>query len=336
MTSRSAVASTASLLQPALRAAVDGLPPSMRRIAGYHLGWLDEEGRPAEGDHGKAIRPTLTLLAAEAIGGSASAAVPAAVAIELVHNFSLIHDDVMDGDDTRRHRPTVWRVFGLGSAILVGDALLTLAFDVLGSSEHPAAREGARRLSGAVMGMVDGQYADMSFEQRADVDMAECVAMAERKTAALFGTAAALGGAFGGAQPQQVDDLAAFGTCLGVAFQIVDDLLGIWGDPGVTGKPVYSDLQNRKKSLPVVAALESGTPAGRELATMYASAQPLSGPELVNAARLLDVAGAHRWSVARVDELLADALAHLEAAVPHGRAASELRSLAHHLVRRDH
>jgi geranylgeranyl diphosphate synthase type I len=324
-----------SVVDPALHAAVDTLPASMRRIAGYHFGWLDEHGRPAGADGGKAIRPALSLLAAEAAGGDPAPAVPAAVAVELVHNFSLLHDDVMDGDTTRRHRPTAWSVFGQGAAILAGDALVTLAFDVLAASGHPAAQEGTRMLCAAVQELVDGQSADLAFEGRADVDVPECLSMAEGKTGALLGCACAMGAAFGGGTPAQVLDQRAFGAQLGLAFQLVDDLLGIWGDPAVTGKPVYSDLHSRKKSLPVVAALTSGTPAGRELAALYHREAPLSGPDLVHAADLIDTAGGRAWSQAQADERLEQALRHLRAASPPSRATAELAALARLVTRRD-
>jgi len=139
------------LVTPALRAAVTSLPTSMRRITGYHFGWWDADGQAATGDSGKALRPALVLLAAAAVGGTPETAVPAAVAVELVHNFSLLHDDVMDNDATRRHRPTAWRVFGVPAAILAGDALLTLAFDVLAASGHPSAQDAMRALSAAVI-----------------------------------------------------------------------------------------------------------------------------------------------------------------------------------------
>ncbi|MFC4586262.1 polyprenyl synthetase family protein [Sphaerisporangium corydalis] len=262
------------LVGPALRSAVETLPLSMRRIAGYHFGWLDEYGREATADGGKAIRPALVLLAAEAVGGTPEPALPAAVAVELVHNFSLLHDDVMDGDVTRRHRPTAWSVFGVSGAILAGDALLTLAFDVLGAGGHPAAGEGSRVLGAAVLDLVEGQSSDTAFETRDDVGLSECVSMAEGKTGALLGGACALGALFGGGDAEQIEHLRGYGTRLGLAFQLVDDLLGIWGDPAITGKPVYSDLRSRKKSLPVVAALTSNTPAGHELATLYHHPHP--------------------------------------------------------------
>lgn len=332
---REVLAWSRDLVDPALRAAVDTLPASMRRIAGYHFGWWDKHGRPAGADGGKALRPALVLLAAEAVGGVPATAVPAAVAVELVHNFSLLHDDVMDCDVTRRHRPTAWSVFGLNAAILAGDALLTLALDVLAASGHSAAQEGMRMLSAAVLDLVDGQSADVAFEERADVDLAECRGMAENKTGALLGCACALGASFGGGSREQIEHLRGFGKHLGLAFQLVDDLLGIWGDPAVTGKPIYSDLQTRKKSLPVVAALTSDTPAGRELATFYHRDQPLSAADLVHAAKLIDTAGARGWSQAQADDLLAQALGHLRSAGPTAQAAAALGALARLATRRD-
>lgn len=333
---RAALSWSSTTVTPALRSAVDTLPASMRRIAGYHFGWWDEHSRPATAAGGKAIRPALVLSTAKAIGGVPATAVPAAVAVELVHNFSLLHDDVMDRDATRRHRPTAWSVFGSNAAILAGDALLTLAFDVLVSSGHSAAGEGVRMLSAAVLDLVNGQSADLAFEQRTDVDLPECVRMTQGKTAALLGCTCALGALFGGGSPEQVERLRSFGEHLGLAFQHVDDLLGIWGDPVITGKPVYSDLRNRKKSLPVVAALISNTLAAGELAWLYHRDQPLSDADLVHAAELIDIAGGRAWSQAQADDLLAGALRQLGLADPIAQAAAELGALARLVTRRDH
>jgi geranylgeranyl diphosphate synthase, type I len=333
---REVLAWSRSIVEPGLRAAVGTLPSSMRRIAGYHFGWWNEHGHPERASGGKAIRPTLVLLSTYAVGGVPAAGVPAAVAVELVHNFSLLQDDVMDGDLMRRHRPTAWSVFGLNAAILAGDALLTLALDVLAASGHPAATEGTRMLSAAVQDLVDGQCADLAFEQHTQVELAECLRVAERKTAALMGCACAVGVSFGGGSPEQVQYLRSFGTHLGLAFQHVDDLLGIWGDPAVTGKPVYSDLHSRKKSLPVVAALTSDTPAGRELAALFHRDQPLSGAELVHAAELIEIAGGHAWSQTQVDDLLAQAMRDLQSANPTARIAEELGALARLATHRDH
>ncbi len=334
------LAQARAMVEPALHVVVDRLPDSMRRIAGYHFGWLDEHGRSTGlddgGDRGKGIRPALVLLAAQTVGGSAPEAVPAACAIELVHNFSLLHDDVMDGDLTRRHRATSWTVFGVNSAILAGDALLTLAFDVLADGSDTAAGSGRRMLCTALMDLVDGQSADLAFEGRADVGLSECVRMAAGKTGALLGCACGVGAAIGGGDPDRIEHLRAFGEHLGIAFQLVDDLLGIWGDPSVTGKPIHSDLARRKKSLPVVAALTSGTPAGYELADLYHTDTLPSTDELAHVAHLIETAGGRAWAQDRADEHLNYALARLRAADPDPRAAAELHALAGLAVHRDH
>lgn len=322
-------------VDPALRAAVGELPASMRHIAGYHLGWWDQHGDPAGSGGGKAIRPTLALLAAQAAGGDVESALPAAVAVELVHNFSLLHDDVMDRDAIRRGRPTVWAVFGSADAILAGDALLALAFDVLAAGGRAVA-EGVQMLSAAVLSLVDGQQADLDFEAREQVDVAECVTMAGKKTAALLGCATALGATVTGAPPEQVTHLRGFAESLGLAFQHVDDLLGIWGDPAVTGKPAHADLYRRKKTLPVVAALVSGTAAGRELAELYQHERALSAVDAVRTAELVELAGGRSWSQNQATELLTRALGQLKAAEPSPRPGAELSALAHLVIHREH
>ncbi|TDD73976.1 polyprenyl synthetase family protein, partial [Actinomadura darangshiensis] len=295
------------LLDPALRRAVETMPDASRSVAAFHFGWCDERGRPAAGPGGKAIRPALALLAAEAAGGTAGAALPAAVAVELAHNFSLLHDDVMDGDRTRRHRRTAWTVFGANAAILTGDGLLAAAFEVLAEKPSPALARSVRVLGRAVVELVEGQCADLEFERRGDVTVDECLAMAGRKTGALIGAACALGAVHGGAGPGRAGRFRAFGERVGLAFQLVDDLLGIWGEPAVTGKPVHSDLCSGKKSLPVVAALTSGTPAGTELAALYLREEPLTGEETIRAAALIEDSGARAWAADRAATLLGEA-----------------------------
>jgi geranylgeranyl diphosphate synthase type I len=316
-----------ALFDQFLRAAVATLPDSVDRIAGYHLGWLDEHGDPVVANSGKAIRPTMALLASEAVGGGTEVALPAAAAVELAHNFSLIHDDVIDGDETRRHRPTAWSVFGVGAAIVAGDALLALAYGVLAASGHHAAAEVAAMLSAAVIGLSEGQSQDLSFERRSDVDLSECLGMVERKTALLMSCACTSGAAFGGGRPAQLKRMRSVGRHFGLAFQLVDDLLGIWGDPAVTGKPVYSDLQNRKKTVPVVVALTSGTDASRELANLYHRDGELSDRELARAAELIERAGARAWTEAQLKVFVSRALRDLDLAEPTVGGAAGLRSL---------
>jgi geranylgeranyl diphosphate synthase type I len=245
---------------------------------------------------GKALRPALTLLSARAASAAPERGVPAAVAVELVHNFSLLHDDIMDGDTERRHRPTAWTVYGTGAAILAGDAMLALAQDILLEDTASQGVWAARALSAAVQRLIAGQGADLAFEQRGDVSLPECLTMASDKTAALMACACSIGSIHVGAPPQLAMGLAAFGAHAGLAFQLTDDLLGIWGSPQVTGKPVRSDLRARKKSLPVVAALCADVPEARELAALLARAEALSEDDLVLAAALVEAAGGKTWT----------------------------------------
>jgi geranylgeranyl diphosphate synthase, type I len=322
-------------VDPVLRAAVETLPETMRRIAAYHLGYLNSEGVPTARPAGKALRPALVMAAAECFGVRGTNTLPAAAAVELVHNFTLLHDDVIDRDLTRRHRPTAWSVFGGENAILAGDAMLALALGVLASDPHPGSARATARLAGSVIEVCDGQHADCAFEDRDDVSLAECLAMAERKTGALLGCACALGAVYAGADEAAVRAMDAYGRQLGVDFQIADDLLGIWGDPETTGKPVGSDLAARKKTLPVVAALRSGTPAAAELAKIYATDRPLTEDELRRAAEAVEQAGGREWALAQADARLLDALGHLAEAVPELTGNEDIFVVADLMSRRD-
>ncbi|SCL21826.1 geranylgeranyl diphosphate synthase, type I [Micromonospora pallida] len=316
------------LVTPALQAAVATLPAAMTRVVGYHFGWLDAAGQPAGVYRGKALRPAFTLAAARAVGADPGSALPAAVAVELVHNFSLLHDDVMDRDTTRRHRPTAWTVFGTDNAILAGNALLTLALDLV-ASEVAA----TRLLAAAVQELLGGQAADLCLERRTSASVAEAREMALAKTGALFGAACALGALAAGKRAADVDRLTAFGRQLGLAFQFVDDLLGIWGDPATTGKPVHSDLRSRKKSLPVVAALNAATPESDRLAALYGRERALDEDELREAADLVVAAGGRAYAQKQAEALVDDALASISDLAP--EASADLAALAGLAVRRE-
>ncbi|MCF2526074.1 polyprenyl synthetase family protein [Yinghuangia soli] len=297
--------------QPALRAAVARLEPPLARVSSYHMGWADTEGRPMPGNGGKALRPALALLSAEAVGAPTGEGVPGAVAVELVHNFSLLHDDLMDGDEERRHRPTAWKAFGPGLAVLAGDGLLVLAEQVLMESSGQGDRA-AKLLTDATAALIDGQSQDLSFETRMDVTVEECLAMAGNKTGALLACASAIGAALAGADQVVVDRLYAFGHNLGIAFQAVDDLLGIWGRPEVTGKPAWNDLRQRKKSVPVAAALTSGGSNATALAELYATPGDLTEDQLALAARLVEEAGGRIRTEVEAQRHLELALASLD------------------------
>ncbi|HEY3535622.1 MAG TPA: polyprenyl synthetase family protein [Pedococcus sp.] len=330
-----ALALARSEVRSGLRHCLDRLDPRMRLVCGYHLGLWDAEGRPTEGG-GKGVRPELVLLTTRAVGADPCTAVPAAVAVELVHNFSLVHDDVMDGDTRRRHQPTVWSVFGVSTAILAGDALLGLAEEVLAGARSPNVGVAVRALSATARRLIAGQVADLAFEERHDVDLAECLRMEADKTGALLACACSLGPVLADAPAALATALADFGERVGVAFQLQDDLLGVWGEPAVTGKPVLSDLRARKKSAPVVAALTSGTTAGVRLGRLYAQPGALSEEDLVEAASLVEAAGGRDWALHRATEELDAALGVLAESVPDPTLADPLRDLAHRLAGRDH
>jgi geranylgeranyl diphosphate synthase type I len=321
-------------VDPELRRAIESLPGSMRRIARYHFGWEHADGTPAAGNAGKAIRPALVLTAARTLGGQQTTAVRAAAAVELVHNFTLLHDDVMDRDTTRRHRPTAWTVFGDADAILAGDALQALAQGLLAEDPHPASSAAAARLASCVVELCEGQHADTAMERRGpdDVMLDEVLAMAEAKTGALLGCACALGALYAGADEADVEALDAFGREAGLAFQLIDDVIGIWGDPRRTGKPAGADLMARKKSLPVVAALASGTPDAAELAELYRV--PYTDGDLERTVLAVERAGGRDWAQAQAADRMSRAVHHLSRAVPDPEAAGGLLSLAEFVTRR--
>jgi geranylgeranyl diphosphate synthase type I len=329
-------------VDPELRGAVETLPTSLRRIARYHFGWEHADGTAATEHAGKAIRPALVLAAVRALGGAPELAVRAAAAVELVHNFTLLHDDVMDRDTTRRHRPTAWTVFGDADAILAGDALQALAQRLLAEDPHPAARPAAARIAACVMELCEGQVADVALERREpdEVTLDECLVMAEAKTGALLGCACAVGGLYAGAGEEEVAALDGFGRQAGLAFQLIDDVIGIWGDPARTGKAAGADLAVRKKSLPVVAALASGTPEAGELAALYGVVGPDDGPpkegELEAMALVVERAGGRDWAQLHAADRMSRAVHQLSRAVPAPEAADGLLSLAEFVTRRSH
>ncbi|MFG1706685.1 polyprenyl synthetase family protein [Nonomuraea sp. M3C6] len=317
------------LLDPALREAVSVLHPWGGRMAAFAMGWSDADGRSHGGDGGKSVRPAIAMLSAEAVGAPAESALPGAVAVELVHAFSLVHDDIIDHDERRRHREALWKAYGVGPALLAGDALLALAVSQLAGRP-----EAMKYLSAALIELVQGQTADMAFENRPwrganEVTVEEYTEMAAGKTGGLLGASAAAGVALGGA-PELADRMWDMGRDLGVAFQIVDDMLGIWGDPSVTGKPVHSDLRRDKKTFPVLAALATDGPAARELSAVLVDGIT-DERSARQAAHLVEEAGGRAAAQALADRYVASALNIMDECLPD---ATDLRALCDSLVNR--
>ncbi len=295
----------------------------------YHLGWLDTRFAPEDAPRGKRLRPALCLLACEAAGGDWRRALSAAASVELIHNFSLLHDDIEDNSAQRRHRATVWTLWGLSQGVNTGDgmwAVARLAVHRLSGAGYPAEQvlHVSRLLDDACLQLCTGQYLDISFELRQQVSLAECERMIAGKTAALLDAAVGVGAVLGGAPDAIVAAYRAYGRELGLAFQITDDILGIWGDPAVTGKSAAGDILTRKKTLPVLYALQWERERGcGDLARLYAR-PALSAEDLPAVLTLLDRAGALDYARGQVEEHHRRTLEHLRAATAIGpRSARE-------------
>jgi geranylgeranyl diphosphate synthase type I len=312
---------TRALVLPELDGATRRLAPELRDSVGTHLT-----------GGGKLLRAALVLLSAAACGGDERAGLDGAVAIELVHNFSLVHDDVIDGDTTRRHRPTLWAQHGVNHAVIAGDALATVAFQVLLEVPSEERASAASLLADATQAMIAGQVLDMSLERAPTATLAECLEMVSGKTAALVRCAACLGAVLCGAPDPTITALWEFGHHLGIAFQAVDDLLGVWGEPEVTGKPVGNDLRRHKKTIPVCIATSQGVALP---ASFTSRTTELDDGEVDVMRALLDACGARDATVDLGRRHLAESLAALARAPLAAAPRDELNAIATFVVERD-
>jgi len=300
----------------------------------YHLGWVDENLRTVHIAAGKRIRPLLCLLVTSAAGGQWQQGIPGGAAIELIHNFSLIHDDIQDASITRRGRPTMWKIWGANQAINSGDAMFSLSHIALSrmlerNVSADTVVHALRRLDETCVALTMGQYLDMSFESRSEVTVEEYLEMIEGKTAALVAYSAELGANVAEQRSDIVEHYSEFGRDLGLAFQVRDDILGIWGDETVIGKSSASDIVTRKKSLPVLFGLAESA----ELRELYRSDE--SGDEFVKqVVDLLDAVGARQVAESYEEKYASRALQHLRAASPQGEAADALDQLTGLLLNR--
>ncbi len=302
----------------------------------YHLGWLDEGFRAGDFRGGKQLRSTMCLLACEAVAGDYRPALPAAAALELVHNFSLIHDDIEDGDETRRHRATVWKLWGVPQAINTGDAMDVVSYMAIMDLklDPPAMVDVLRVFNDTIMRLCEGQYLDMDFQTHDAVTVDEYVGMITGKTAALIEASAAIGAMAAGAAPGTVRRFGGFGRKIGIGFQVQDDVLGIWGDPAKTGKSARNDIRNKKKTLPVLYAMQY-SPERDELKRLYAK-EELSEPDIDAISGILTRAKAHEYTVRAAKRYKDEALAELDGLCPGSRAMEDLKAIGRFLVDRDY
>lgn len=307
----------------------------------FHLGWVDEEIKPIHASTGKHLRPLLCLLSCQALDGDLGQALPAACAIELVHNFSLVHDDIQDGSLTRRGRRTVWNIWGMNHGINVGDGLFTLAHLAL----HRLAARGVSpqrqqaislALDRACLALCEGQYFDMAFEGRLDVDLDQYVGMIRLKTAALIAAATQIGAIVATESAHTIGQCYQFGEHLGLAFQIQDDILGTWGDEQATGKSAASDIRDRKNTFPVVYALAQSQDrqAARQLSELYTRPAPLDTAAIEAVLDILRTVNAHQQAEEMARHYYRLSLHNLDETGLDRAAQASLRQLASSLLGR--
>jgi geranylgeranyl diphosphate synthase type I len=318
-------------LQIAVNPHLSPFPDSLQSMISHHMGW-SEGNQPS----GKRIRPLLSLLICDAAQAEWEMALPAASAIEIIHNFSLVHDDIEDNSDTRRGRPTIWKIWGIPQAINTGDALFALArtstkrlIDQGYAAETVLKVES--ELDKALLSLTLGQHLDLQFESENDVSVKAYLHMIKGKTAALIQASTTIGGILARCDPEIVHQLAQFGNNLGLAFQITDDILGIWGDPAVTGKPTGDDLLMGKKSLPVVHGLVNST----KFKSIWSKADSRED-NLKALMDILESTGSKKFALKQADEHTQRALSSLSSAFPQQPANQDLSELANRLLVRDY
>lgn len=298
----------------------------------YHMGWTGEGAGAAA--TGKRIRPLLVLLTTAACGTEWLHAAPAAAAVELVHNFSLVHDDIQDNSDKRRGRKTVWKIWGMPIGINVGDALFVLSNQAIMdlSENYPADTviAAAKVLHNTCLDLTRGQFLDMSYEDRNDLGVEDYWPMVAGKTAALLSACCHIGSILGGADEAKQDAYRSFGHAVGIAFQVQDDILGIWGDEAITGKSAASDLLEGKKSLPVLHGLSKGG----KFAERWAKG-PIQPDEVEELAQLLASEGSYEYTHGMSRQMTTLALNSLREADPQGEAGEALMELANKLINRE-
>ncbi len=303
----------------------------LHHMMSYHLGWEGAGASPSA--RGKRIRPLLLLLTTSAAGGDWVQALPAAAAVELIHNFSLIHDDIEDQSPLRRGRQTIWKLWGIAQAINTGDCMFTLAHLSILDLEQTATKQislhAARTLQKTCLQLTQGQFLDIAYENHADLVLEDYWPMIEGKTAALLSACTHIGAVVAGTDDIICERYAAYGRSLGLAFQAQDDLLGIWGNAALTGKSTESDLVSGKKSLPVLYGLRhKGAFAQRWVQGL------ISAEEVGSIAHQLEVEGAKSYCQETAAYLTDQALQALAAANPAGEAGDSLVTLTQRLLNR--
>jgi geranylgeranyl diphosphate synthase type I len=320
-------------LEADLRTSVDSIrdqiEPAIEEMVSYHLGWSE----PQESG-GKRIRPLLTLLCCQAAGGDWQSALPAATAVEWIHNFSLIHDDIQDRSEMRRGRPTVWMKWGQAQAINTGDAIFALSrLTTQRMLDQGLTAEKVLRvqkiLDETSLALTRGQHLDISFEDKDQILPEEYLNMIACKTGALLGAACQIGAFISPAPKAKIELFKNFGRSLGLAFQVVDDLLGVWGSSETTGKSSADDLRTRKKTLPIIHGLRHSADFQNAWSVEHPTDDDIKGMR-----RLLEDAGSRDFTSEWAERYTNEAMSALKAAKPIEPAGSSLSKLAARLLQR--
>jgi geranylgeranyl diphosphate synthase type I len=304
-------------------------------MAAYHMGWVDPDGRPRAAASGKLVRPSLCLWACAAAGTDPEAALPLASALEWAHNFTLVHDDIQDGDRERRHRSTVWSVWGPAQGINAGDAMHAFAFELLLAPGGLAAARlrAGRMLARAIREVVDGQCRDLALEGRLRSGAPAYLRMARAKTGALLGASLQGGAVIGGAAPGIAGRLRQAGELLGLAFQVRDDWLGIWGEPAQTGKSRDGDLGRGKLTYPVVAGYAAmPAPERRRFRALFTARA--AGPAVAEMRALLQGRSADRLAAKAAERFATEAVALVAGCALPAESTDQFEELAHHVANR--
>lgn len=325
-----------------IKEALDVAPAFIHGVISYHFGWVDQNFKPVEFERGKMLRPTLCLLVFDALTGDYKDALPVAASLEMIHNFTLIHDDIEDNDLERRGRPTAWSIWGKPLAINVGDFLYTLAFNCMYQLDrNKFASEKIfsvqHLINNHCLDLTMGQDLDLRFEQIQDVSTDMYIDMVYKKTGALLEAAILSGAMLGTSDEQVIHYYRQFAQNIGIAFQVRDDILGIWGDTSKTGKSTDNDLRRKKKTLPVIYMLNKVTgQRHKELRQLYASAELLSDAQVEFVRECLEGVDAYAYAQSMADTYVDNAFTALNKIDISNQAQSELEAIAKFLVHRSH
>lgn len=318
--------------------------PIFWQQAHEHFDWAYPDAQVSEqgfSSAGKRIRPLLMALVARSLCGTYEHVLPAGIGLETIHNFTLIHDDIMDESLERRHRPTIWSRYGISQAINTGDGLFSLGvLSSLNLTEHGVSAEKALRatriLMTACLDTVQGQALDLQFEERTDISADEYLTMIRLKTGRFIETATQVGALLSSDDETVIENYTNFGKYLGWAFQMWDDYLGIWGDPNVIGKSSTSDIEHKKKSYPITLAFSLAKESElTHLQTVYTK-ERLDADDVAQVLGVLDVLGIREKTKAHVDEYYENAMKSLDALALNNEDYANLKKLAQFIIQREY